>query len=126
MATPLSNDLRTRVIDAVDNGMTRRAAAERFGVAASTAVRWVDRWRKSGSCEPRPQGGDKRSHRIEMHAPEILALIDKTPDITLREIVEHLDARHGLDVAQSTVWRLLDRHAVTRTRDHPRNRAAKA
>jgi len=54
-----------------------------------------------------------RSCRIEAHAEEILALVDGTPDITLSEIALHLDATHGLKVAQSTVWRLLDRHAMT-------------
>ena len=61
----------------------------------------------------RPQGGDHRSHRIEAHAEKILALVDETPDITLGEIAAHLDAGHGLTVAQSTVWRLLDRHGMT-------------
>ena len=71
MTKPLSNDLRHQLISAVDRGMTRRAAAARFGVAASTAVRWVHKWRQTGSVDPRPQGGDKRSHRIEVHADEV-------------------------------------------------------
>jgi transposase len=125
MTRPLSTDLRDRLIDAVDSGMTRRAAAERFGVAPSTAVRWVERWHTTGSRKPRPQGGDKRSHRIEAHAHEILALIDETPDITLAEIAAHLEARHGLGVAPSTVWRLLDRHAMTFKKNRARGRAAK-
>jgi transposase len=125
MTTPLSNDLRQRLIDAVDGGMTRRAAAERFGVAPSTAVRWLERWRMTGSSRPRPQGGDKRSHRIEAHAQDILTLIDETPDITLVEIAEHLEARHGLRVALSTIWRLLDRHAMTFKKNRARSRTAK-
>jgi transposase len=40
MAKALSMDLRERVIAAVDEGMSRRQAAERFGVSASSAVRW--------------------------------------------------------------------------------------
>ncbi len=35
------------------------------------------------------------------------------PDITLAEMAAHLDETHGLTVAQSTVWRLLDRHGMT-------------
>jgi transposase len=110
---PLSNDLRHRVTSAVDGGMTRRAAAERFGVAASTAVRWVHQWRQTGSVEPRSQGGDKRSHRIEAHAEEILTLVEETPDLTLAEIAAHLEQAHGLRVAQSTVWRFFRRHGIT-------------
>ena len=72
---------------------------------------------------PRPQGGDHRSHRIEAHAEEILALVDETPDITLGEIAAHLDAGHGLTVAQSTVWRLLDRHGMTFKKNRARLRA---
>ena len=126
MARALSNDLRERVIDAVDGGMSRRAAAARFGVAVSTAIRWVQRWRESGSRGPRPQGGDNRSHRIEAHRAEILALIEASPDITLAEIADHLRARHGLGVAQSTVWRLLDRHGMTFKKNRARQRTAKA
>ena len=126
MTRSLSNDLRERVIDAVDGGMSRRAAAARFGVAVSTAIKWVGRWRETGSRRPRPQGGDKRSHRIEAHREAILALIEENPDITLAEIGDHLKARHGLGVAQSTVWRFLDRHGMTFKKNRARQRTAKA
>ena len=86
MVKPCSNDLRERVVDAVEGGASCRQAAARFGVAASTAIKWVQRWRRTGSVGPRPQGGDKRSQRIEAHAAEILTLIEATPDITLAEI----------------------------------------
>ena len=44
MPKPLSIDLRERVLAAVAGGMSRRAAAERFGVAPSTAIKWVATW----------------------------------------------------------------------------------
>jgi len=124
MTKPLSHDIRTRLVSAVDGGMTRRSAAQRFGVAASTAIEWVARWRRSGDVRPRPQGGDRRSQRIEAHAEEVVALIEERPDITLSEIAEHLDEAHGLKVAQSTVWRLLDRHGMTFKKNRARQRTA--
>ncbi len=126
MTRPLSNDLRQRVVGAVAGGMSRRAAADRFGMAASTAVRWVQQWRKTGSFRPRPQGGDKRSHRIEAHGEEILALVEETPDITLAEIAAHLEGAHGLRVAQSTVWRFFERRGNTLKKNRTRQRAAAA
>ena len=113
MTKPLSIDIRERLVSAVEGGMSRRSAAARFGVAASTAIKWVDQWRQTGHVRPRPQGGDKRSHRIEAHAVEVLGLIEETPDITLEELAGHLDEVHGLKVAPSTVWRLLDRRDMT-------------
>lgn len=124
MTRPLSNDIRGRLVSAVDGGMTRRSAAKRFGVAASTAIKWVDQWRRTGDVGPRPQGGDHRSHRLEAHAAEILELIEETPDITLSELAEHLDEAHGLKAAQSTIWRLLDRHGMTFKKNRARQRAA--
>jgi transposase len=124
MTRPLSTDIRTRLVSAVEGGMTRRSAAKRFGVAASTAIKWVEQWERTGDVRPQPQGGDQRSHRLEAHAEEILGLIEVQPDITLAEIAEHLDRRHGMKVAQSTVWRLLDRHGVTFKKNRARQRAA--
>jgi len=124
MAKALSTDLRERVISAVEGGMTRRAAARRFGVAVSTAIKWVDRWRRTGAVEARPRGGDRRSHRLEAHAVEILSLVEAAPDITLGEIAAHLEREHGLKAAQSSVWRLLDRHGMTVKKNRARQRAA--
>lgn len=126
MTRPLSTDLRRRLVSAVEGGMTRRAAAERFGVAPSTAIKWVQQWRRAGHVDPRPQGGDKRSHRIEAHAEEILALVDERPDLTLAEIAAHLERAHGLRVALSTVWRFFERHAVTLKKNGARQRARAA
>jgi transposase len=126
MTKPLSNDLRERVIDAVAEGASRRATAARFGVAPSTVIKWVRRWRATGSAAPRPQGGDKRSDRIEAHSAEILGLVAKTPDMTLSEIADHLARRHGERFALSTVWRFLDRHGLTFKKNRARQRAGAA
>jgi len=123
MTKPLSNDLRSRLVAAVVGGMSCRAAAARFGVSASTAVKWVRRWRDTGSAAPHPQGGDKRSGRIEAHALEILSLIADKVDMTLLEIADHLASVHGERFAQSTVWRLLDRHDQTFKKNRSRQRA---
>jgi transposase len=101
------------VIEAVEGGMSRRAAAERFGIGPSTAIKWVQRWRATGSRAPQQSGGDVRSHRIDTFAEEIMALVERTPDITLAEIADHLAHSHGLRVAQSTIWRFFERHGVT-------------
>ena len=45
----LSDDLRKRVVDAVvEGGMSRNAAAKRFGVSIASAVRWVCRFNATG------------------------------------------------------------------------------
>ena len=61
MPGPLSQDLRDRVTAAVAAGSSARAAAERFGVSESTAIRWAQRWRAEGEARARPMGGDHRS-----------------------------------------------------------------
>jgi transposase len=113
MTRALSDDLRKRVIAAVDGGLSRRAAANRFSVGVSTVIKWVRRWRDTGSWAPRRSGGDVRWHRIDVRGEEILGLIDATPDITLAEVAEHLERTHGMRVAPSTVWRFFKRHGVT-------------
>ena len=74
MGQPLSMDLRSRLLAAVDGGMSCRAAAARFGVAPSTAIRWRVQRRETGAFAPKPQGGDMRSRRVEERAGDILAI----------------------------------------------------
>lgn len=51
MAEALSLDLRRLVVAAVEKGQSRRGAADRFGVSASSAIRWSARHRQSGDVK---------------------------------------------------------------------------
>ena len=126
MARSLSEDLRRRLVAAVEAGLSRRAAAERFGVSAASAVRWTKTWRESGSVRPKPQGGDQRSRRIEAYREAILGAVAERVDITLSELVRMLRERHGVVFAPSSVWRFLDRQAMTVKKNGARQRAGAA
>ena len=112
MSKALSMDLRVRVVAAVAAGASCRAAAARFGVSASSAVRWAALARKAGSVAPGPLGGDRRSARIEAHAALILRLVDRTSDITLKEIRAEL-ANVGVAAGIGTLWRFFARRRTT-------------
>jgi transposase len=112
MGRPFSVDLRDRVVAAVDSGLSRRRAADRFGVSISSAIRWTSLRRRTGDVRPKRQGGDKRSARIEAHAPLILDLVEGRRDMTLVELRARL-AEQGIAVAVSTLWRFFDRHRIT-------------
>ena len=112
MSKPLSLDLRERVVASVSDGMSRRQAAERFGVSAASAIRWCARDRDTGSPQAKPQGGDRHSHRIEAQADLIMSLVDGTSDITLMELQASL-AEQGHRFGIGTLWRFFDRHGIT-------------
>jgi len=114
MAKSLSVDLHERVVGAVDAGMSRRAAAERFGVGVSSAIRWVQRVRDRGDLTPDKRGGNVRSHRIDAHRSRILAMVEAEPDLTLFEIGERLDEACGYRPDPSVVHRFFARHGITR------------
>jgi len=112
MSKALSVDLRERVVRAVSDGASCRGAAARFGVSASSAIRWCARLRDTGSVVPGALGGDRRSGRIEVHAVRILLEVERTPDMTLAELKAAL-AASGVSAGIATLWRFLNRHAVT-------------
>ena len=112
MSTPLSLDLRVRVLAAVAAGSSQRQAGKRFGVSAASVSRWRALQREQGDPRPRPMGGDQRSHEIEAHGELIVALYEATPDITLQELRAAL-AEHGVSVGYGGLWRFFDRRGVT-------------
>ena len=113
MAKALSQDLRDRVVTAIDGGLSRRGAAARFGVSVSSAIRWHQLAREHGRAVARKPGGDQRSSKTEVHAKQIMALLEEQGDITLAEIQSGL-ADRGISVGIGTLWRFFKRHGITR------------
>ncbi len=102
MARPYSIDLRERVIFAVErDGLSRNEAARRFGVAISTAVKWLRRYRETGSAAPGQMGGHKLRKLVGAHREWLLERT-KT-DFTLRGLQAEL-AERGIRVDYRTVW----------------------
>lgn len=112
MVKSLSIDLRERVVAAVDEGVSCHEAARRFGVSASSAIRWVSAWRSTGSIAPKPMGGDRRSHYLEQYAELILGAVEEQVDITIVEL-QSLLKKHDVVASYGAVWNLLDRHDLT-------------
>ncbi len=113
MAQYLSEDLRIRVIRAVEGGMSRNAAARRFGVSIASAVRWMDAYLRAGRTAPKPRGGDRRSGRIEAQADFLLRAVEEEPDITLAELRARLIAERDETFAISTIHDFYRRRGVT-------------
>jgi transposase len=111
MPKSYSSDLRERLVAAVTSGMSRNEAAEVFGVAISTAVKWMQRLRDTGSWEAKPRGGG--TSPLEQHKERILAVVKERPDATLKEIKVEL-RKQGIRTSQTALWRFLDRHEITR------------
>ena len=96
MRTAYSQDLRNRVIDAVViEGMSRHGAAGRFGVSASSAIKWVQGFERTGRRVPIGTGG----HRPSKTKPErawLLAVIAAQPDLTLLALSARFLAERGV------------------------------
>ena len=81
MGRALSVDLRERVIAVIDDGLSCRAAAARFGVSAASAIRWRQLTLRTGTVSPSRPGGDSRSGLIEAHHGFIRTLIETNSDL---------------------------------------------
>jgi putative transposase len=107
MSKPYSLDLRSRVVAAVESeGLSRNQAAARFGVAVSTAVHWVDRYRSTGSVLPSKVGGYKPRILRGAHAEWLIARC-REKDFTISLLVEELLAIRGVKADRHSVWAFL-------------------
>jgi transposase len=120
MPKACSQDLRERVLEAVEMGASRREAAERFEVSPSSAVKWMQRWRETGSIAAKPNGGSISP--LEQHASWLLKLIEEQPDLTLDEIVAAMRKRR-IAGSRSAVWRFFARHGISFKKEPARSGA---
>mgnify|MGYP001175089943 FL=1 len=113
MAGPLSEDLRRRVVRAVEEeGMSRRGAAARFEVGVSSAIRWVSEYQKTGSIEPKKMGNPSPP-KLAAHRETVLGLLNEQPDVTI-EGLRHELAERGIEIGYGSVRRFFDSEEITR------------
>jgi transposase len=123
MPKPYSQDLRDRVIDAVERGeMSRRAAARRYEISESVAIKWLERVERHGSREPIGHGGHRASKLMPHRAFLEAARAEKT-DITLSALCDRLLCERGVKSDTSMMSRFFRRLGVTFKKDVCRARA---
>ena len=106
MAAPYSMDLRRRVVDAVEHdGLSCNQAAARFEVAISTAIKWVNRHRRTGSLAPGQMGGHRPKKLVGKYRDWLLGRC-REREFTLRGLVAEL-AERGLSVDYRVVWQFV-------------------
>ena len=108
---PYSNDLRERVISAVDHHEgTLSHIARRFQVSLKTVRRWLQRRRQTGSLDPTPHGGGRHRAVDGQDAERLKQLVRERPDATLDEMNTSL----GLDCSRMAIARALVRLGISR------------
>jgi transposase len=106
---PYSQDLRDRIIQALEAGTeTQRAIAKRFCVSGSFVEKLWQRWRRSGSSAAKPHAGGRQG-ALKAHLECLRTEVAKQPDATLAELRDRVAAAQGPRVSSATICRALQR-----------------
>ena len=110
MAKPYSEDLRARVVGAVEDGATIPEAAKQCGVSISSVVRFLRLHRRTGSVSSAKFGGYKE-FVLAAHEDLVRQLVAEQPDITLAELETRLAKK--VTVGKSSISRFLHHLKLT-------------
>ena len=97
----LSQDLRHRIVDLVGSGVSRRKAARRFQVSASSAIRFTKQNAEVGHVRVKKR--KPRGSGLDPFGKDIMNWITGQPDLTLQELSDRLGVEHGWNVPLSTL-----------------------
>ncbi len=107
MPKPYSHDW------AVKRGeMSRRAAARRYEISESVAIKWLERVERDGSREPVGHGGHCPS-KLLPHRDFLEAARAEKSDVTLQPLCDRLSAERGVKADTSMMRRFCRRIGVT-------------
>jgi transposase len=113
---PYSEDLRKKIVEAVERGMPKIEAARTFGVGISSVKRYVATYREGRSLAPKKRPGSKS--KLGKDARKLLeADLQRRPAATLPQRREFLRRVRGVEVSDSTVSRVLRRMGWIRKKD---------
>jgi len=118
-----SEDLRKKIVEAVERGMPKIEAARTFGVGISSVKRYVTTYREGRSLALKKRPGSKP--KLDGSARKLLEVdLEERPTATLPQRREFLRQVCGVEVSDSTVCRVLKRLGWTRKKDHWERRNA--
>jgi transposase len=104
-----SQDLRVRVLAAVDRGLPQAEVANTFRVSLASLKRWRKRRREVGHVEPKPIPGPPARKGAAL-AAGLLPQLRAHPDATLEEHCRLWERAHPMRVSPATVSRAIRRH----------------
>ncbi len=117
MGKPYSQDLRQRVIAAVDTGTGAYVAAPLFRVSVSYVYKALIRRRTTGEVTARPSGSGPKP-KLAPHDDALRARIAAEPDITLCELQAWLLAERKVEVSIGCLWNRLRHLELTLKKSH--------
>jgi transposase len=100
-------DLRERVRADIASGGSRRAAARRYDVSPSFAVKLIDRMSRTGSVEPERQGRPPGGGKLAPYLAALLDWVEAEPDITMPELAARLQAEKAITAHPASLSRVL-------------------
>lgn len=103
-----SEDLRERIVQAVDDGMPKTEAARVYQVGVSTVKRYVVQWRREHHLRHRVSSG-RPAQITSAHYAALEAQVRARPDATLAEQCAAWESSHGVHVSVSAMQRTLVR-----------------
>jgi transposase len=111
-----SEDLRKKIVEAVERGMPKIEAARAFGVGVSSVKRFVATYREGRSLAPKKRPGSEP--KLDDGARKLLeANLEEHPEATLPQRREFLRQACRVSVSDSTVSRTLRRMGWTRKKE---------
>ena len=116
-----SQDLRDRVLWALQRGERPSAIARRLEVSRVWVYQVRDREQKTGSRKSFQIGGHRRSRVADME-PVLRAWIEAEPDLALTEISDRL-AKQGVSIKIGALWHQLNKWNLTFKKNAARQRA---
>jgi transposase len=113
-----SQDLRARVLAAVDGGMAARAAARLFQVSVSYIYKALIRRRRTGEVSASGRRGHRPRKLLPAQEAALAAHIEAHPDLTLAALQAWLLAEHGVWLSNGAMWSSVARLGLSFKKRH--------
>lgn len=107
MGRPYPIEIRERVLADIEDGGSRRGAADRYAVSASFAVKLAARVARTGSAEPARQGRPPGGGKLAPYLAALILWVEGEPDITMPELASKLLAEEGVTAHPASLSRVL-------------------